>query len=54
MVDEANAWGFTAENGAYVNELSDGMLEAVTEHLALKNSPMLVVLFIGSMGPTVG
>ena len=46
MLDEANAWGFHCyDRGCYVDELSDGVIDAVTEHLPNKVSPLSLVLF---------
>jgi FAD/FMN-containing dehydrogenase len=46
MLDEANAWGFYAyDKGCYVSELSDAVVDAVTEHFPKKTSPMSLVLF---------
>ncbi len=46
MLDEANAWGFHAyDKGCYVEELSDEVIDALTEHFPLKTSPLSLVLF---------
>ena len=46
MLDEANAWGFHAyDKGCYVEELSDGVIDALTEHFPRKTSPLSLVLF---------
>jgi FAD/FMN-containing dehydrogenase len=46
MLDEANAWGFHAyDKGCYVEELSDGVIEALIEHFPQKTSPLSIVLF---------
>jgi hypothetical protein len=46
LLDEANSWGlYSYEKGTYVHELSDAVIEVVTEHVPRKNSPMSVVLF---------
>jgi FAD/FMN-containing dehydrogenase len=46
MLDEANAWGsYGYEKGTYVENLSDEVIEAVTEQVPGKNSPMSVALF---------
>ena len=46
MLDEANAWGFYSyEKGTYVEDLSDQVIEVVTEQVPRKNSPMSVLLF---------
>jgi hypothetical protein len=46
LLDEANAWGVHAyEKGTYVAELSDPVIDVLTEHVPRKHSPMSVVLF---------
>ncbi|RYU09861.1 FAD-binding oxidoreductase [Nocardioides iriomotensis] len=46
MLDEANAWGFHAyDKGCYVEELSDGVIDAVTEIFPKKQSPLSLALF---------
>lgn len=46
MLDEANAWGFYGyDKGTYVTDLTDEVIEAVTEQLPAKNSPLSVLLF---------
>jgi hypothetical protein len=46
LLDEANAWGHYAyEKGTYVAELSDPVIEVLTEHVPRKNSPMSILLF---------
>ena len=46
MLDEANAWGLHCyEKGTYVEDLSDEVLDVVTDEVPGKNSPMSVVLF---------
>jgi FAD/FMN-containing dehydrogenase len=46
ILDEANAWGFYGyEKGTYVQDLSDPVIEVVTEHVPRKNSPMSALLF---------
>jgi FAD/FMN-containing dehydrogenase len=46
MLDEANAWGFHAyDKGCYVEELSDGVIDALIEHFPRKTSPLSLVLF---------
>jgi FAD/FMN-containing dehydrogenase len=46
LLDEAGAWGLYAyEKGTYVEDLSDGVIEVVTEHVPGKNSPLSMVLF---------
>ena len=34
MLDEANAWGFHYDKGAYLEELSDEAIDVIVEHLA--------------------
>jgi FAD/FMN-containing dehydrogenase len=46
MLDEANAWGlYSYDKGCYVKELSDEVIDAVTEHFPRKTSPLSLVLF---------
>ena len=46
LMDEANAWGHHCyDKGCYVDELSDGVIETVTEQLPNKVSPLSLVLF---------
>ena len=46
MLDEANAWGFHCyDKGCYVEEFSDGVIDALVEHFPNKVSPLSVVLF---------
>jgi FAD/FMN-containing dehydrogenase len=46
LLDPAGAWGFYAyEKGTYVEELSDAVIEVITEHVPRRNSPMSLVLF---------
>jgi FAD/FMN-containing dehydrogenase len=46
ILDEANAWGFYGyEKGTYVADLSDAVIEVVTEQVPHKNSPMSALLF---------
>lgn len=46
MLDEANAWGFHGyDKGTYVTDLTDEVIEIVTEQLPAKNSPLSVLLF---------
>ena len=46
LLDEGLAWGFYAyEKGTYIEDLSDAVIEVVTEHVPLKNSPMSALLF---------
>jgi hypothetical protein len=46
MLDEANAWGMHCyDKGCYVDELSDGVIDALSEHLPNKVSPLSLALF---------
>ncbi len=46
LLDEGNAWGSHAyEKGTYVAELSDPVIDVITERVPRKNSPMSVLLF---------
>jgi hypothetical protein len=46
MLDEANAWGsYAYDKGCYVEELSDDVIDVVTEHFPQKTSPLSLVLF---------
>ena len=46
LLDEAGAWGFYGyDKGTYIEELSDAVIEVVTEHVPRKNSPMSQVMF---------
>ena len=46
LLDEANAWGIHGyEKGTYVEELSDPVIDVITEQVPRKNSPMSVLLF---------
>ncbi|MGH9178305.1 MAG: FAD-binding oxidoreductase [Acidimicrobiales bacterium] len=46
MLDEANDWGFYCyDKGTYLAEISDDAIQAVTEHLPAKNSPLSLLLF---------
>ena len=46
MIDGANGWGqFNYEKSAYLPELTDSVIDVITEHLPAKNSPLSVVLF---------
>jgi hypothetical protein len=45
MLDEGNAWGFHAYvTATYVEDLSDEVIDVLTEHAARKSSPMSAVL----------
>jgi FAD/FMN-containing dehydrogenase len=46
MLDEANAWGmYGYDKGAYFAEISDDMIDVLTEYVPRKTSPLSVVLF---------
>ncbi|WP_406049043.1 FAD-binding oxidoreductase [Kribbella sp. NBC_00889] len=46
MLDEANDWGrYNYEKGIYLDALTDGAIDAITEQVPRKTSPMSVVLF---------
>jgi len=46
LLDEANAWGLHAyEKGTYIENLSDEVIDVITEHLPGKNSPMSGAMF---------
>jgi FAD/FMN-containing dehydrogenase len=46
MLDEANGWGFhDYEKSAYVEEISDEVIDVIADHLPRKNSPLSVILF---------
>lgn len=46
MLDEANAWGLHRyHKGCYVEALSDGVIDALTEHFPNKVSHLSIVLF---------
>ena len=46
MLDEGNAWGFHCyDKGIYLEDLSDGAIQVITEQVPLKLSPSTVVLF---------
>ena len=46
MLDEANGWGrYCYDKGCYVEDLSDDVIAAVTDHFPAKLSPLSVVLF---------
>jgi FAD/FMN-containing dehydrogenase len=46
LLDEANAWGLYAyDKGCYVSELSDDVIDVVTEQFPQKTSPLSLVLF---------
>jgi len=46
LLDEATAWGqYAYDKGAYIETLSDDVVDAVIEQVSLKNSPMSLALF---------
>jgi rhodanese-related sulfurtransferase len=46
LLDEACPWGIHSyEKGTYLGELSDAVIDVITEHVPRKNSPMSVLLF---------
>jgi hypothetical protein len=46
LLDEANAWGLHAyEKGTYVENLTDEVIDVITEHVPGKNSPMSGAMF---------
>ena len=46
LLDEANAWGmYCYEKGTYVEELSDDVIDVLTEQVPRKTSPMSILLF---------
>jgi FAD/FMN-containing dehydrogenase len=46
LLDEANAWGVYAyEKGAYLDDLTDDVIDVVTEHVERKATPTSAVLF---------
>ena len=46
MLDEPNAWGFYGyDKGAYVEELTDEVIDMLTEHGPKKNSPLSLLIF---------
>ena len=45
LLDEANAWGIHGyEKGTYLKELSDPVIDVITEQIPRKNSPMSALL----------
>ncbi len=45
MLDESNAWGhYYCDKGLYLQDLTDGVIEALVEHVPHKSSPLSVVL----------
>jgi len=46
MLDQPNAWGFhDYDKGAYVEDISDDVIDVVADHLPRKSSPLSVLLF---------
>ena len=46
MLDEPNAWGFYGyDKGAYLEDLTDEVIEVIAEHAPRKTSPLSVLLF---------
>jgi hypothetical protein len=46
MLDEANGWGlYCYDKGCYVDDLSDGVIDALVEHYPKKASPLSIALF---------
>ena len=46
MLDEANAWGhYNYDKACYVEDLSDEVIDVITEHVPTKHSPMSLALF---------
>jgi hypothetical protein len=46
LLDEANAWGLHAyEKGTYVENLTDEVIDVITEHVPAKSSPMSGAMF---------
>jgi FAD/FMN-containing dehydrogenase len=46
LLDEANAWGsYGYDKGAYLEDLSDEVIDVLTEFAPRKNSPLSVLLF---------
>ncbi|TDU89319.1 FAD/FMN-containing dehydrogenase [Kribbella voronezhensis] len=46
MLDEANAWGqHTYDKGTYLDDLTDDVIEVLTDQLPRKQSPLSVMLF---------
>ena len=46
MLDEANDWGnYVYDKGAYVEELTDEVIDVIAEHVPRKQSPMSAMLF---------
>lgn len=46
LIDEGNAWGsYAYDKGAYFEDLTDEMIDVLTEHAPRKTSPLSIVLF---------
>jgi FAD/FMN-containing dehydrogenase len=46
MLDEPNAWGFYGyDKGAYLEELTDEVIDVLTEHSPKKKSPLSLLIF---------
>ncbi|MDT7625377.1 MAG: hypothetical protein QOF99_6278, partial [Pseudonocardiales bacterium] len=46
LFDEADAWGMHCyEKSAYLDEITDGAIEVITEQMPLRSSPLSVMLF---------
>jgi FAD/FMN-containing dehydrogenase len=46
LLDEANAWGFHGyDKGVYLEDLSDGTIDVLTEYAPRKSSPLSLLLF---------
>lgn len=46
LLDESNPWGlYSYDKGAYIADLSEPVIETITEHVPRKNSPMSALLF---------
>jgi hypothetical protein len=46
LLDEPNAWGsYGYDKGAYVEELTDDVIDVLTERAPRKNSPLSVLIF---------
>jgi hypothetical protein len=46
MLDEPNAWGFhNYDKGAYIDDITDEVIDVVADHLPRKSSPLSVLLF---------
>jgi hypothetical protein len=46
MLDKSNDWGFYCyDKGCYVEDITDGVIDVLTEHMPKKLSPLSLVLF---------